>query len=165
MRAAYEKGYKVVTLVDCTASTSLEAQVLWCSCRQQIYHIVVGCRVWNRIAMILSSYDDIIWVNVRMYVQWAPSIFSSIFYTIHRLATSNILCVHAYIHTCIHTYIHKPHYTLHWTLTYNHMHTIGCGGEIHFPHVFSPHEVRKLPAESGVIKSNDIDITPIANLT
>eukprot|EP01035_Chromulina_nebulosa_P027386 gene27386-36021_t len=26
MRAAYEKGYKVVTLVDCTASTSLEAQ-------------------------------------------------------------------------------------------------------------------------------------------
>jgi len=27
MRVAYEKGYKVITLTDCTAATSPEAQV------------------------------------------------------------------------------------------------------------------------------------------
>jgi len=38
MRTAYEKGYKVITLTDCTAATSLEAQVISCK-----------FRVWNYI--------------------------------------------------------------------------------------------------------------------
>jgi len=33
MRTAYEKGYKVITLTDCTAATSLEAQVISCKFR------------------------------------------------------------------------------------------------------------------------------------
>ena len=56
MRAAYEKGYKVITLVDCTACTSPEAQVYLRVHISFLLHILNLSAPFIRIDRILVNF-------------------------------------------------------------------------------------------------------------